>query len=405
VVPATASPTLAWAARTEDAIERRVALLLWRRGWRPQVVPYAGYGAAPSGGRPGWVRILARTLLRPPGSQESTPGEVRGWRNFLTVTLPGVHLAAHIGTMSEGLVTGRGGYVDVVLPADLPPGWQDVTLRSHGGEVTVPVNVVGPDQRLGVVSDIDDTVMITAIPRPVLALWNSFVRVESARNPVPGMAAFLQRVSAIEPSSFLVYLSTGAWNVAPSLTRFLARHGFPRGPLLLTDWGPTESGWFRSGQAHKHATLRRLVNEFPGLTWVLVGDDGQHDPALYDELSADAPGAVRLIAIRELSATEQVLTHGAPVPRPGSLPLHPQAETSDGVVRLHGRDGTELAKALDDPHADAVSRGEPGYTDPETGLFVLTSAYLADRGTCCRRGCRHCPYGGRGPLAPGDPTG
>jgi len=43
-------------------------------------------------------------------------------------------------------------------------------------------------------------------------------------------------------------------------------------------------------------------------------------------------------------------------------------------------------------HAGAVNAGQPGYLDPETGLFVLTSAFLADRGTCCGRGCRHCPY-------------
>ena len=56
--------------------------------------------------------------------------------------------------------------------------------------------------------------------------------------------------------------------------------------------------------------------------------------------------------------------------------------------------------AVDDPdravilpaHAHALDAGEPGYPDPRTGLFVLTAAYLAARGTCCARGCRHCPY-------------
>jgi hypothetical protein len=43
-------------------------------------------------------------------------------------------------------------------------------------------------------------------------------------------------------------------------------------------------------------------------------------------------------------------------------------------------------------HAAAVAAGEPGYLDPATGLFVLTAAYLAARGTCCGSGCRHCPY-------------
>ena len=43
-------------------------------------------------------------------------------------------------------------------------------------------------------------------------------------------------------------------------------------------------------------------------------------------------------------------------------------------------------------HDDALEAGEPGYLDPESGLFVLTAAYLRDRGYCCERGCRHCPY-------------
>ncbi len=43
-------------------------------------------------------------------------------------------------------------------------------------------------------------------------------------------------------------------------------------------------------------------------------------------------------------------------------------------------------------HQKAMDRGDPGYTDPATGLFVLTAAALAERGECCESGCRHCPY-------------
>jgi hypothetical protein len=56
--------------------------------------------------------------------------------------------------------------------------------------------------------------------------------------------------------------------------------------------------------------------------------------------------------------------------------------------------------APDDPHRDrilaahraAVDAGEAGYLDPDTGLFVLTAVELAAAGSCCERGCRHCPY-------------
>ena len=43
-------------------------------------------------------------------------------------------------------------------------------------------------------------------------------------------------------------------------------------------------------------------------------------------------------------------------------------------------------------HAAAVANGDAGYLDPATGLFVLTAETLANRGTCCEQGCRHCPY-------------
>ena len=43
-------------------------------------------------------------------------------------------------------------------------------------------------------------------------------------------------------------------------------------------------------------------------------------------------------------------------------------------------------------HEAALARGESGYRDPFTGLFVMTAGYLWGRGTCCEAGCRHCPY-------------
>jgi hypothetical protein len=42
-------------------------------------------------------------------------------------------------------------------------------------------------------------------------------------------------------------------------------------------------------------------------------------------------------------------------------------------------------------HDEAVARGEDGYVDPDTGLFVFTAEYLKRR-PCCENGCRHCPW-------------
>ena len=43
-------------------------------------------------------------------------------------------------------------------------------------------------------------------------------------------------------------------------------------------------------------------------------------------------------------------------------------------------------------HDEAEAAEEPGYMDPETGLFVMTTTQLRDQGVCCGNGCRHCPY-------------
>lgn len=346
-------PSPARGASIEAAFERQLGRLFWRRGWRPQVIAYTGYGSSTgywssNDGKTdgdtgdGWVRVLARVLLLPAGDPETKHEAQRGWRQFLTVAVDDVEVAVEVGSREHVVRSRGGGYVDVVLPWGGGPGWHDIRIIRRGSApVTTRVRVVGPEERNGLISDIDDTVMVTAIPRPLLAFWNSFVRLESTRKPVPGMPDFFRRVLRDHPGAFVAYLSTGAWNVAPSIQRFLRTHGYPEGPLLMTDWGPSTERWFRSGRAHKHATLRRLAAEFPHLTWVLIGDDGQHDPQLYDDLICDCPTRVDLVAIRQLSATEQVLTHGTPAPLP-DVSQASSPPSTEKVRKIQAPDGCRL---------------------------------------------------------------
>lgn len=333
------------AARVEDAVLARVNAVLRRRGWVPRVEPYTGYGA------PGWVRVLGRAVLAAPDTsarevaerdEESADRAVRGWRSFLSAQLGGAVVGVEVGDRRHEVRADRGGYVDAVVEADLAPGWHTVRLVLGGQGVEAPVLVIDPRAGIGMVSDIDDTVMVTALPRPLLAAWNAFVLHENARRVVPGMAGLYRRWTAAHPDAPVLYLSTGAWNVAPALRRFLQRHGYPAGPLLLTDWGPTNTGWFRSGRAHKDAALRRLRREFPTLRWFLVGDDGQHDPEIYGDFAAEHPDGVDAVAIRQLSPTEQVLAHGT------TEPLDRVRSKSDAARTVTGPDGNALALAMID---------------------------------------------------------
>ncbi|UYY80585.1 DUF2183 domain-containing protein [Arthrobacter sp. YA7-1] len=330
------------ALRLDDGWLKFQTRLAIRRGRVETVIPYTGYGTT------SWVRVLARVVrsdARDTGSGAQANGlnplqeGMRGWRNFTSAPVAHAAVRVTIAGTDHDVEADRGGVVDARIPVALDAGWHTITLQSGESRIVeAPVQIVADDTDFGVVSDIDDTVMVTALPRPFLAAWNTFVLDEHARTPTPGMAVLYERIVRTVPAAPVVYLSTGAWNVAPTLSRFLSRNLYPAGPKLLTDWGPTPDRWFRSGQEHKRTSLERLAAEFPGVKWLLVGDDGQHDEAIYAEFAQRHPQNVRAIAIRQLSVGEAVLAGGRS--KSGGQP-------TPGVPWIYAPDGAGMSAQLE----------------------------------------------------------
>ncbi len=336
------------AARVELWLDRRAERLFRLLGWTERVIPYTGYGTEDA------ARLLGRVVLSPRWS-DSQIGKAaeefltrRGWRNFITAAT--VH-ARYTISFGEATVTGstdRGGYIDHRLRSHgQGAGWQTATITLPGGRpFSASVLIVPNAETFGIVSDLDDTVISTWLPRPLIAAWNSFFRTEAARLAVPGMAAMYRELLALHPRGLVVYLSTGAWNTQGFLRRFLARHRFPDGPMLLTDWGPTNTGFFRSGQQHKRSALLQLAMDFPHIKWLLVGDDGQHDPEIYGEFAESDPDRVRAVLIRRLNPAEQFLAHGTLEPiEPSRRSRHP------GTPIIQAPDGRGLLTKLRDLRA------------------------------------------------------
>lgn len=327
--------------RVEDFLNRCIARTLRRRGWHEALVPYTGYGTEDH------VRILGRLVLAPPRPGMPLPNYAaawlnrRGWRNFVGQPVPKGRATLHIAGETMHLRTDRKGYIDITVKAHrLTPGWHRVRLESPGAApVDAPVQVIARDEHFGIISDIDDTIISTYLPRVALAIWNSFMQTEGNRQAVPGMARMYQHLLAEHPGAPVIYVSTGAWSAVPFLRRFMARHGYPRGAMLLTDFGPTPNGWFRSGTDHKRYSMSELARDFPGISWVLVGDNGQHDPVLYHEFADLHPDRVRAIVIRTLSPTEQLLAHGTATVLMDSAHLEWTPEQTPAV---DGSDGDEL---------------------------------------------------------------
>ena len=86
-------------------------------------------------------------------------------------------------------------------------------------------------------------------------------------------------------------------------------------------------------------------------------------------------------------AAADLTGRGTPM-TPDPLSERPLAEPHPDRLPPGQPGRTEILAA----HQKAMDDGLPGYIDPVSGLYVLTAAYLSDRGICCESGCRHCPY-------------
>ena len=107
---------------------------------------------------------------------------MRGWRSFTSSPVNNAVVRIRVGDSVTETRTDRSGYVDCRVKGELAPDWATVRLTTEGAQpVDAPIRVVDPAVKFGIVSDIDDTVMVTALPRPFLAAWNTFVLDEHAR--------------------------------------------------------------------------------------------------------------------------------------------------------------------------------------------------------------------------------
>ena len=299
------------ALRAEDVVQRTVPHLLLRAGRPVRVIPFSG--TAGSRG----TRVTGRVLVQLSGAAPPTSAS-GSWQllranlvPFVTVEVPRARVRVDVGGRSAVVEADREGYLAAVFDdLLLPPGRHPVVLtpvEPAGAPATGTVHAPDPAADVAVVSDIDDTVVDSGVAHgPVAVVQTVLLTDATARVPLEG-AAELYRALAARPGGGpdrpVFYVSTSPWNLAELLEDFLHRHGFPSGPLFLTDWGPGRSGLLRIGaHAHKLTALRRIAQDLPGPRLVLLGDSGQADAEIYATFAAEHPGRVAAVYIRRAGA-------------------------------------------------------------------------------------------------------
>ncbi|PJM76969.1 ABC transporter ATP-binding protein [Bifidobacterium felsineum] len=289
-------------------------------GWFPRVEPYVGYGTGD------YSRLICRTVYAPEHGQS---GElIRGIRGMLTIPAPRTHVQASIddtplNTVQVGAsevydkvdrtrdlsgeyaISDSAGYLDLVAEHRLTPGIHRVSYTVNKRKpVSANLYTIPSSAKVGIISDVDDTIMITQAPVLWKAAYNLLFLNPKKKASVPGMSVLFARISDLFPDAPFFYLSTSPWNVESSIRNFITDHGFPEGPLLLRDLDPRPKTFVPTGPQHKLEFAEQLMADFPDMKFILVGDDGQKDPTTYATIVKRYPGRVLAIAIRQLSPKE-----------------------------------------------------------------------------------------------------
>lgn len=272
------------------------------------IAGYRGYG------RDGRVLVLARVLqdeaLAPPDAGHPK------FRNLLAMLkrlesdpLPFARVRARLPGGDRELVADDEGYVRAWL--DTEPGGADgwgsipLELQHPGGgppRVTAaPILTPPVSAAYGVISDLDDTVLQSEVTSFLRAA--RLVLLENARTRLPfaGVAAFygaLHEGTARGPGNPIFYVSSSPWNLYDVIDGFLEAEGIPAGPLMLRDWDLGPSLFRHAG--HKTRVIREIMETFPALPFILIGDSAQEDPEIYADLVADHPNRILAVYIRNV---------------------------------------------------------------------------------------------------------
>lgn len=311
------------AASLDDAIDVRWRNLERRLGiaGRAQVRPYDGYANRER------VWVGCRVLADKPGP---TPDEDDGWWDNLLATyariasdeVPDVTVELTLNGTTATVSSDHEGYawfdVPLASPLDDRDTWHRASLRIVDSPIDadpnpVPVGVLSPTPhaRFGVISDMDDTVLFTGVTSLLTAARLTFLDNARTRKPLPGVAGLYRSLSnnvgAPGPGrrNPIFYVSSSAWNLHDLLVDFLELNDIPEGPLLLQDLGFDENRFFQAGHDHKKEKALRILEAYPDLPFILIGDSGQEDGRLYRDVVARRPGQVSAVYIRDVDPGER----------------------------------------------------------------------------------------------------
>jgi phosphatidate phosphatase APP1 len=327
---------LVWVERHWDrfsfAAKKRLGLL-----GKPIIAPYRGFGD----GERFWVRarvIEDKGIIHAPHTASLRKNIRRTIKRYRTNEFPGAEVAWSFGDKGGRATADEEGYVDF----EFDPG-EAIDAPSDDIEplsAEVWVRTPAPDTRFGLISDIDDTIVETGA-FDFATHWRTVVANSAdSRVAFPDIAPLYQRIAkgnGGDETHPVFYVSSSPWNLFDLFERFMMINDIPVGPMMLKDFGMTETKWLTGGhQNHKGEMIATIMESFPQIRFFLAGDSGQHDARIYRQVIADHPDRVCGVLIRTVGPPgrhEQDLTALRGACEAAGIPFH-NSERFDGAANM-----------------------------------------------------------------------
>ncbi len=181
----------------------------------------------------------------------------------------------------------------------------ELQLPKRGFSQRVRVDNFNGHAQFGVISDFDDTVIISDVENKVTLLKNALASNPSQRTPVAGVADLFTKISqrSTTAATMPMFFVTGSpRQIQDDISQFLQLHHFPPA-VIITKKINAEKGNDPLSDQFKYKTshISALLEQMPTVRFVLVGDDGEKDPEVYREIQRRYPAQVAAIWINPVA--------------------------------------------------------------------------------------------------------
>lgn len=228
------------------------------------------------------------------------------YRRFETDEVPNVVVCVEVSGKQYQTITDDEGYFEFEFPCPTNRGTDRIvvmlTLPDYPERhEPTPGTVFFPAAQaaFGVISDIDDTILVTQATSIIRMMRLTLLESSSSRKPFGGVAAFYAALHAGANPFF--YVSSSPWNLFEFLDDFICLNSITRGPLLLRDYGIDKTKLIAGPhKTHKLRQIKSVLEFYPDLTFILIGDSGQQDPEIYAQIVNDFPGRILSVYIRDV---------------------------------------------------------------------------------------------------------